>query len=256
MQLFTSLGATLNPWQVSWQTALIMIVAKEALLQIVDVGMCKFLSCFPPLPTRESGKKLYQRPIDTKDVLCLCTNSVLETIFASLVLHMCVYSPHVDRQISAMGIINGPLALWALIMCNDMFYAPMHRLLHTPLLYRWIHKHHHKVLYPSRGNSDARNELPAESFLGLSTWYMAILVVRSLLGLHAITIVVHFHIMWLASCANHAGYDLSFNKFGLDWSVRSHEMHHRRPNTNYGQLVMFWDKLMGTYVPYVGWTDK
>ena len=37
---------------------------------------------------------------------------------------------------------------------------------------------------------------------------------------------------------------------GIDYSVRAHEMHHRKPNTNYGQYVMFWDRLMGTYRPY------
>ena len=27
-------------------------------------------------------------------------------------------------------------------------------------------------------------------------------------------------------------------------------MHHRKPNTNYAQYVMFWDRLMRTYVEY------
>ena len=27
-------------------------------------------------------------------------------------------------------------------------------------------------------------------------------------------------------------------------------MHHRKPNTNFAQYVMFWDRLMGTYRPY------
>ena len=27
-------------------------------------------------------------------------------------------------------------------------------------------------------------------------------------------------------------------------------MHHRKPNTNFAQYVMFWDRLMGTFRPY------
>ena len=38
--------------------------------------------------------------------------------------------------------------------------------------------------------------------------------------------------------------------------VRAHELHHRKPNTNYAQYVMFWDRLMGTYHPYVDRGDS
>lgn len=38
----------------------------------------------------------------------------------------------------------------------------MSGLLHHPSLYAYIHKHHHRSVYPFRGNVDARNEHPIE----------------------------------------------------------------------------------------------
>ena len=32
--------------------------------------------------------------------------------------------------------------------------------------------------------------------------------------------------------------------------MRAHETHHRKPNTNFAQYVMFWDRLMGTFRDY------
>ncbi len=46
--------------------------------------------------------------------------------------------------------------------------------------------------------------------------------------------------------------DCPLIRAGIDYSVRAHELHHRKPNTNFAQYVMFWDRLMGTYHPYVG----
>ena len=60
----------------------------------------------------------------------------------------------------------------------------------------------------------------------------------------------HFGFKALGACFNHTGYDLRFSFLGIDYSVRAHEMHHRKPQSNYAQYVMFWDRLMGTYVEY------
>lgn len=44
--------------------------------------------------------------------------------------------------------------------CKSINY--MSGLLHHPSLYAYIHKHHHRSVYPFRGNVDARNEHPIE----------------------------------------------------------------------------------------------
>ena len=32
--------------------------------------------------------------------------------------------------------------------------------------------------------------------------------------------------------------------------MKNHDVHHRLPESNYGQYIMLWDYLMGSYRPY------
>jgi sterol desaturase/sphingolipid hydroxylase (fatty acid hydroxylase superfamily) len=34
------------------------------------------------------------------------------------------------------------------------------------------------------------------------------------------------------------------------YDVKAHDIHHRIPESNYGQYTMFWDKLHGSWIPY------
>lgn len=106
-------------------------------------------------------------------------------------------------------------------------------------------------------------------------------------GVHAATVLVFFQLHAALACLNHSPYDVRFslpfagsasllgaeNKvlrwleelpFGGRWarrivtgqwfaySVRHHEMHHRKFNYNYGQYCMFYDRWMGTFLEYEG----
>ena len=71
------------------------------------------------------------------------------------------------------------------------------------------------------------------------------------MGLHAYAIFVHFVCYAALAVLNHTDRDVRFKLLGFDYSVGAHEMHHRKPNTNYAQYVMAIDRLMGTYCEYV-----
>lgn len=239
-----------NPWELPVPFWLGGVVVKELLLQSMDLAVRLIGRHVKPLPSRTGPKPVYQRPLDTTDVLYLSMNAVIETIYTSHLLHLLWFSPGIDRPISKLGLLNGPVALWLLVFLNDAIYAPAHRALHHPLLYRWIHKHHHRVTYPQRGNVDARNEHPLEQIMFMLIWWHVVKFVISVSGVHAVCIPLHITLMVVVACFNHTAIDLSFTVLGIDFSVRSHEMHHRKPDTNFGQVFMFWDRLMGTYVPY------
>ena len=70
-------------------------------------------------------------------------------------------------------------------------------------------------------------------------------------GLHAGAIFVHFVCYAALAVLNHTDRDVRFKLLGFDYSVGAHEMHHRHPNCNMAQYFMVWDRLMGTYRPYV-----
>ncbi len=88
--------------------------------------------------------------------------------------------------------------------------------------------------------------------------------------------IVHCHVLavllFLASggllaSLNHTRHDvritLTLPRIGtiLIYDVRAHDVHHRLPRSNYGQYIMLWDRLLGSYKPYedtirpLGWQD-
>jgi len=244
------LAQLVNPWELSAPMWVSAVLGKELLLQGMDLSVSLMGKFMDLLPSRKGDKPLPQRALDGKDFFFLSLNSVIEMVFTSHLMFYLWHSDVVDRNWTALSLLNGPVALWLLVIVNDMFYAPLHRALHLPILYKWIHKHHHRVIYPQRGNIDARNEHPVEQLLAMSFWYLAVRIVTACVGMHAVAIVSHIAVMTVFACFNHTGFDLRFSVMGLHFSVQAHEMHHRRPDKNFGQLVMWWDQLMGTYMPY------
>ena len=50
---------------------------------------------------------------------------------------------------------------------------------------------------------------------------------------------------------NHTRYDVELSLLGIKfYDSKSHDVHHRIPQSNYGQYVMLWDYIFGTnYIP-------
>lgn len=253
-----SLAALLNPWEVSllmWLSGYAAV--RVALLGFVD-GVVWFLAPrLPPLPSRVGPKPVYQHQINAMDVTYLLINSTIEYVFAQQIGHLLWHAPFIVRAPELLGLLNGPLAFWLLLVVDDMLYAPLHRFMHLQSIYKYVHKHHHRNTYPARGYIDAANEHPVEQISALTLHWMAVHIVAFTAGLHVAAVGAHFGFKALGACFNHTGYDVHVTFLGIDYSVRSHETHHRKPTTNYAQYVMFWDRIMGTYREYEsGWEAK
>lgn len=158
----------------------------------------------------------------------------------------------VSWGLSDFGLLNTVPALYLMFAVDDLLYAPSHYIMHRQKLYGYIHKHHHRQWLPERGYLDAGNEHPLEQVIGLSCLWGTLHAVAALTGLHALTIVVHFTLNAALAMLNHTPFDVRAKIApGFEYSVRSHEMHHRYPQTNMAQYFMLWDRLVGTYRPYV-----
>ncbi len=210
-----------------------------------------------PLPSRtDKTRPPYKHVLDRYDVIYLGINSFIEYAFLQQLAWFLWFHPRVLRSGGDFGLASGPLAWYLLFVVDDMLYAPAHRFMHWPPVYKYVHKHHHRNTFPSRGYIDGANEHPCEQLLALSLHWTAMHIVMRATGLHASAVVLHIALKALGACFNHTGFDLRFQFLGIDYSVGAHEMHHRRPNTNYAQYVMFWDRLMGTYVEYQSTGEK
>jgi sterol desaturase/sphingolipid hydroxylase (fatty acid hydroxylase superfamily) len=145
------------------------------------------------------------------------------------------------------------IALPALFIVYDFFYAPFHRALHHRSVYAYVHKHHHRQVVPTRGNNDAINVHPFEFILGEYNHVLAVyLVSRFVVPIHAITCVLFLVFGGCLATLNHTRLDVSFLRIPFTggvpiFGVRAHDTHHAIPNSNYGQYIMLWDWVMGTY---------
>lgn len=146
------------------------------------------------------------------------------------------------------------LPLPVLFIVYDFFYTILHWFLHIQAVYPLIHKHHHHQKAPSRATDDAVNVHPVEFTLGeynhLWTIFLYCRVFN--LQLHILAVLLFLAIGGVLAGWNHTRFDLSFSFFGIVtiYDSKAHDVHHRIPQSNYGQYTMFWDHVFGTYRPY------
>ena len=144
---------------------------------------------------------------------------------------------------------NSVLAIPLLFITYDLFYTMLHGALHIKGIYGWIHKHHHNQKAPSRGNIDAVNVHPIEYFLGEFNHLLALhLVSTYLCQVHVVAAMVFLAVGGYLAGLNHTRFDITL--LGGVYDSKAHDVHHRIPQSNYGQYTMFWDKLFGFYRPY------
>ena len=73
------------------------------------------------------------------------------------------------------------------------------------------------------------------------------LVTIYLIPSHIYTIVFFILLGGILASLNHTRFDINIPYL---YSVKVHDVHHRLPESNYGQYTMFWDRLFGTYRDY------
>ncbi|CAB9505989.1 C-5 sterol desaturase [Seminavis robusta] len=251
-----------NPWEMSLVQWLIgaallrgLVCVHEnvifVLLAETVVGGRKNL-----LPTRTTPKPVRTADLDAKSCVYLMINTFDEWVYFLQLGHFLWHSPHTPLQWQEFHILSLLGSLAIMFIVQDLWYAPMHHLMHQPWNYSLIHKHHHREHYPTRGYWDAINEHPIEHFvLGVGGMWIAILAATyGPTGAHGISIFLFVNIHAILGMFNHAPYDVEFDVIPglLRYKSGNHEMHHRKFTINYAQHLFLYDNLVGTFAPYEG----
>lgn len=122
------------------------------------------------------------------------------------------------------------------IFCIDIWFFTTHYLFHKiPILYKNIHKFHHRTSIPS-----AVSALDAHIIEHLLVNIMSILIGPVLWPGYYITIYIYIFVTTANSCISHSGYKSSL--VGIE-----HNIHHRLSKYNYGTGLYLLDKLFNTY---------
>ncbi|CAE8593781.1 unnamed protein product, partial [Polarella glacialis] len=251
-----SLPLVLNPtgFVDHWGMHVLLCVVHNALIKetgdCIATRLCKWLSGGRTFEEGSDmkGKKL--EVLEGIDIYFLCINHVVEYF----TLHHVVYTfmtCGMQQRLSALTILNGPLAYVLLVTMNDGLYYAFHHTAHRRALYPQMHKQHHRNFVPWRGVADATNLHPLEQIAGITVFVTSLKVVSTLFGLHEAAGAC-FTISWaFMNIANHLTFDSQFHlPVPFPSYPQDHQMHHRMPMCNYSKLSSLFDRLFGTFQPY------
>jgi sterol desaturase/sphingolipid hydroxylase (fatty acid hydroxylase superfamily) len=144
------------------------------------------------------------------------------------------------------GGVGAALTVVGLVLFNDLWFYSVHRLLHTPWLFRRVHAVHHRSVDVNPFSSYSFHVV--EGAL-LTAWLIpvALFVPLSMPAL-MITQVIGTANNLMA----HLGYELLpawwIRAPLLRWSNTAtfHSLHHTQYKGNYGLFTRLWDRLLGT----------
>ena len=133
-----------------------------------------------------------------------------------------------------------------MFLIHDTYFYWMHRIMHHPQVFKWVHVVHHKSTNPSPWAAYAFH--PLESFVEMGIFIIFIFI----MPIHYIHLFGFFTFSVLYNMYGHLGWELypkGFSKSRIGRWVNtsvSHNQHHQYFTGNYGLYLLVWDRWMGT----------
>ena len=128
-------------------------------------------------------------------------------------------------------------------MIHEVHFFAIHRAIHTPLLYKWVHSVHHNSVNPSPWSSLSMH--PVEALL-----YHAVVLWHLIIPSNPILALFQLHIAGFGAINGHIGFDrLEIAKgVTLKSHAYAHYLHHKYFEVNYGgDGLIPLDKWLGTW---------
>ena len=194
-------------------------------------------------------------PQDKKSRFFWFRNQTVDNMLRSMLIGVPVWSllqilmlwSFANGYISWLTPSENPIWLAFMVLIvpiiHDFHFYCIHRLIHFPFLYKWIHSVHHKSVNPSPWSSLSMH--PIEHLLYFSTMFW-----HFILPSNPVIALYQLHFAGFGAVPGHVGFDKVeiSNKSTFDTHAYMHYLHHKYFNVNYGGdgLVPF-DRFFGTY---------
>lgn len=149
------------------------------------------------------------------------------------------YSKLYDTTADGPGFWYNLLQVPLFLVFTDFCIYWIHRYLHHPLIYKRLHKPHHKWIMPTPFASHAFH--PVDGFFQSLPYHLF----PFLFPLQKVAYVALFIFVNLWSILIHDGEYLTNNPFVN--GAACHSLHHSRFEVNYGQFFTGFDRMCGTY---------
>jgi len=125
---------------------------------------------------------------------------------------------------------------------HEAHFFAIHRLIHWAPLYRWIHSVHHNSVNPSPWSSLSMH--PVEQLL-----YFSSALIHVLIPSNPILAIYQLHYSGFGAVVGHLGFDKIElgEEAAIDSHAYTHYLHHKFFEVNYGDGLVPFDKLFGTW---------
>ncbi|KZV60124.1 C-4 methyl sterol oxidase [Peniophora sp. CONT] len=208
--------------------------------------------------------KIQQEKIPTPAEQWECTRSVLFAHFTVEAPLIVLFDP--VAQLLHMRTWQVPFpTIWEALpqiafffFFEDMFHYFNHQLLHTPLLYKHIHKIHHKYSAPFGLAAEYAHPLEV-LILATGTIAGPLLYAAATGNLHVVVVYAWITMRLFQAIDAHSGYDFpwSLQHFLPFWSgAEHHDFHHMAFVNNFSSSFRWWDRVLGTDDKYRAYTAK
>ena len=191
--------------------------------------------------------------LESIDVLYITLNKIATVPFVYLLMKYMSHEENVTWSLQSISLKNTFFVIPPFFIVYDFFYTILHWALHIQAVYGYIHKHHHRQKAPSRATVDAVNVHPVEFFLGEYNHIFALFLLCKVFAIemHILTLPVIFIISAILAALNHTRFDCKVEIMGITlYDSKWHDVHHRIPQSNYGQYTNFWDHVFGSFRKY------
>lgn len=211
-----------------------------------------FLVCYVLLRKRISLRKIQQRFPQGSDYLREIGYSVttisIFTLVPFFLIKQDAIRPYTTfyRDIDTYGWVYFFAAYPIMFIMHDTYFYWMHRLMHHPKIFRFVHLVHHKSTNPSPWAAYAFHPLEAIVETGIFVIFLFTIPV------HFLHYTIFFLLSIIYNVYGHLGWELypkGFSKHPIGkWINTSvnHNQHHQYFKGNYGLYFLFWDRIMGT----------
>lgn len=199
-----------------------------------------------PLWFRKIQKRLPKITDYGRDIIySLISVSIFATV-ALFVIKICWDYTNFYRDIEEYGTAYYIFTFVWMFLLHDAYFYWMHRLMHQPFLFKYIHLIHHKSTNPSPWTAYAFHPLEAVVEVGI------VPLIAFTLPVHMSAFGFFFLFQIIYNVYGHLGFELYPKNFHKTWIGRwvntsvAHNLHHKKFKGNYGLYLLFWDRMMGT----------
>ncbi len=230
--------------------AIFLIVASRYLL----MAGTAWVVCYVwqrPLRRLRKIQKRWPAPAQVRSEIAhsLTTSAIFAAIIAGILWFDRHVHPLLYHDVARYGRAWFWLSIPAMMVVHDTWFYWIHRLMHHPRLFPYVHAVHHASRTPTPWAAFSFH--PLEALLEFGIVPIALVV----LPLHPTALLLFATWSMLWNVAGHLGFEFFPRGFARSAAGRwlntptHHDLHHRYGRYNFSLYFNFWDRVMGTNHP-------